>query len=156
MAVWQSLNDFPVSRRTIQSYAQPKKYLIVCAQFVPIICLSYSLIITAATCGADEPSEWAKNTVLYIGKGLTFISPYTTPDLHETGLKQMNIHLDYFCYESPFSYIAVGYDLPRRILTLLVILMIGHSIISKILEDVKTKENRNCRINQISQRQKPK
>eukprot|EP00520_Triparma_pacifica_P000869 CAMPEP_0118648814 /NCGR_PEP_ID=MMETSP0785-20121206/9366_1 /TAXON_ID=91992 /ORGANISM="Bolidomonas pacifica, Strain CCMP 1866" /LENGTH=978 /DNA_ID=CAMNT_0006541051 /DNA_START=204 /DNA_END=3136 /DNA_ORIENTATION=+ len=102
--VWQSLNDFPKARRQITGFAAEKATLILVATFTPIVLISIGLIVVGAVC--DEEGLGAKLFLTNIG--LESEMSYDS--------------LDYFCNDSPFKYITFGYHLPRRILTLVVVL----------------------------------
>ncbi|GMH63592.1 hypothetical protein TL16_g03756 [Triparma laevis f. inornata] len=116
--VWQSLNDFPKARRQIHAFAGDKVTLIFIATFVPIVLMSLSLIITGSVCGshADDGKIPNQNLISAASKFGNLIN---------VGPEPLISSLTYFCSESPFSYITLGFFLPRRILTLMVLLCTG-------------------------------
>ena len=116
--VWQSLNDFPKARRQIHAFAGAKVTLIFIATFVPIVVMSLSLIITGSVCGRSADDGKVPNQSL-------ISAAEKLGSLVNVGPEPVISSLTYFCSESPFSYITIGFFLPRRILTLMVLLCTG-------------------------------
>jgi hypothetical protein len=111
--VWDSVNDFPNCRTAIQLFSADRSFLILFATFFPVALLAVSIIVTGWVCHTSGVYVHVQDVVNTM-----------TSWLPEQNQRVINSQLQYFCVDSPFAFIAEGSFLPRRILSLSIMLYI--------------------------------